>query len=502
MPTLDEALEAIQQAESLPSMPAVAVEVLRLTRDEDSTLDDLARTISMDPALAAKLLKLSNSSLYNLGAEVTTLQRATMVLGLKSVKLMSLSFSLASALPSEGQGSFGYDEYWRRSIVGAVAGRAIATLTNQPTSDEAFLCGLLLNVGQLVMASCLTEVYENVLSAAGESWPSVELENATVGFDSRTVAGVLLEAWSLPSLIRDGVTSCGDSENLGDDADPNAAALAKIMELVAHATEMLCTGEPGRDLDALRVKAAEYFDVGPSAVNECIAGLKAEIAETADMLSIDMPPVDPAIVFMQAAQQLARVSLEVDTTNRQLTADNRALLTRATTDSLTGLANRAAFDDEMNRLTSARMSGNVPQALGVLMIDVDKFKHFNDTFGHAAGDEVLRMVGAVLTSICRESDFPARYGGEEFCVVMPQTTTFGTKRLAERIRTAIETEAVEYEGQQLRVTISAGGACTNVVNDPNDGQALRKLADHYLYKAKENGRNRCEIYPKMQLPRR
>jgi HD-like signal output (HDOD) protein len=81
----------------------VAAEVLRLTEDEDSTLDELAGALSRDPALSAKLLRLSNSSLFNLGQEITTLQRATMVLGMKTVKLMSLSFSLAGSLPREGE---------------------------------------------------------------------------------------------------------------------------------------------------------------------------------------------------------------------------------------------------------------------------------------------------------------------------------------------------------------------------------------------------------------
>ena len=87
--------ESLFAGEELPSLPAVAVEVLRLCRRDDVTLDDLAGVIAMDPALAAKLLRYSNSSLFNLGTEVTTLQRAMLVLGLKSVQLMSLSFSLA-----------------------------------------------------------------------------------------------------------------------------------------------------------------------------------------------------------------------------------------------------------------------------------------------------------------------------------------------------------------------------------------------------------------------
>ena len=94
---------SLTQAENLPSLPTVALEVIQLTQDDDCTIDLLAQTISCDPALAAKLLKLSNSSLFTMGQDVTTLSRAAMVLGLKTVKLMSLSFSLVESLPGRSQ---------------------------------------------------------------------------------------------------------------------------------------------------------------------------------------------------------------------------------------------------------------------------------------------------------------------------------------------------------------------------------------------------------------
>ena len=99
-PPIQPRLESVlQQADDLPTLPAVALEVLRLCRAEETTLDDLARALSTDPALAARLLRFANSSLYGCGEEVRTLQRATLVLGMKTVQLMSLSFSLVAAVP-------------------------------------------------------------------------------------------------------------------------------------------------------------------------------------------------------------------------------------------------------------------------------------------------------------------------------------------------------------------------------------------------------------------
>ena len=128
---------SLTQAENLPSLPAVAVEVIQQTQDDDCTIDILAETISRDPALAAKLLRLSNSSLFKIGQDVTTLSRAAMVLGLKTVKLMSLSFSLVDALPTSGtEAGFDFNAFWHRSLVTAVAARRLAG------SGSGWLCGV------------------------------------------------------------------------------------------------------------------------------------------------------------------------------------------------------------------------------------------------------------------------------------------------------------------------------------------------------------------------
>ena len=135
-------------------------------------------------------------------------------------------------------------------------------------------------------------------------------------------------------------------------------------------------------------------------------------------------------------------------------------------------------------------------------MDVDKFKVFNDTHGHQAGDEVLKMVGAVLKRETRKGDLSARYGGEEFALIAPHTNTFGLKTMAERLRKAIEAETVEFEGKSLKVTASFGAACIATFESAEDTTQLIKLADHFLYKAKENGRNRCEVFSKVQFPGR
>jgi len=500
----------LRQANNLPSLPAVALEVLRLTQDEEATANDLADAIGRDPALAAKLLKLSNSSLFNVGQEITTLQRATMVLGMKTVKLMALSFSLVGSLPKSVKGvEFDLGEFWRRSLVGAVSGRSIAKLVRSADGDEVFLCGLLGHLGRLVIAQCCPEEYGAALAEDG-GWPSLEVEERVLGFHNADVAVALLRHWELPELVHQGVGYAARPESLPADAPERVSRMVRLLAIARLTETVLCDERKGDALQALFARGKQDFDLSEEEIEAFLIGLESGISDTADMLSVRIPEgTSHAELVDRARLQMVDVSLgtAVDLTRMRRRAEaleeaNRELDSRAYTDRLTGLPNRAAFDDFLGGQVQSRLEGKLPRALGLVLVDVDHFKRFNDTYGHQVGDEVLRMIGSILRRMTRKGDLPARYGGEEFVVVAPQTTPFGLKTMAERLRGAIEAEILEIDGQKLSVTASFGGACIANVEGPRDGEALVKLADRFLYRAKEAGRNRCEVYSKVHLPGR
>ena len=498
----------LARADNLPSLPAVALEVLRISQDEDASLDDMARCLSRDPALAAKLLKLANSTLFSTTKAVTTVQRATMLLGMKTVKLMALSFSLAGSLPKSGkQGSFDFTEYWHHSIVCAIAARSLARLVRSPHGDEAFLCGLFAHFGKLVLTRCLPEEYEAVL-AQSDGWPSIAEEECELGFSSADVCASLLRSWDLPALIYVAVGTWPHAAAVGTLGDAERQ-LAQLLVLAHLAERVLCERDRGTPLASLEQAMRDQHGVSGSELNALLVGLETGINETAELLSVQLPNDSHQEVLDRARMQLADVSLGTaadlrvaERRNRELESERQTLETRATTDRLTGLPNRAAFDAFLEREIQTRMGGPVPRALGLVMIDVDHFKHFNDTHGHAAGDEVLRMVGALLGRMTRKGDLSARYGGEEFAVVLPQTTPFGLKSVTDRLRQAIERESIEVDGRRLSVTASFGAACIARFESPSEAEGLIKLADHYLYKAKKAGRNRCELHARLEFPGR
>ena len=167
---------------------------------------------------------------------------------------------------------------------------------------------------------------------------------------------------------------------------------------------------------------------------------------------------------------------------------------QATIDGLTQIANHRRFQDilsvELERVT--RYNGS----LTLLLMDIDHFKKFNDTYGHPVGDLVLQRVAKALEGSIRNTDYCARYGGEEFVVVLVQTDERQAQILAERVRKAVESLQIPNEGKILSVTVSVGSA-----SFPTDGMVKQELIDHAdqaMYQSKQNGRNQVTFYSQLK----
>ncbi len=159
----------------------------------------------------------------------------------------------------------------------------------------------------------------------------------------------------------------------------------------------------------------------------------------------------------------------------------------ASTDPLTGIANRMVFEQRMAQVcVQLRQSGT---AACLLVLDVDLFKQVNDRFGHAAGDRALCIVAQQLNATLRPEDLLARYGGEEFVVILPDTDIVIGQKIAERLRHQIEHTQFRGEQQPVRITVSCG--ITDLRDDDTPATVFER-ADRAVYLAKHNGRNRCE----------
>ena len=192
-----------------------------------------------------------------------------------------------------------------------------------------------------------------------------------------------------------------------------------------------------------------------------------ELAQIESLLSILIYPLRNALTYRDALQQ-------------------------ALHDPLTGLGNRSALEQAINH--QWQMSQRYDQHFSLLMVDLDHFKSINDTYGHAAGDAVLKMVAHCIKSTTRQTDLCYRYGGEEFVVILNKSQPLGASIIAERIRENISRLKIPVDDtgkNMINVTTSIGYSCSQ---QSSHVQALIEQADHALYAAKNAGRNRVEFF--------
>jgi diguanylate cyclase (GGDEF)-like protein/PAS domain S-box-containing protein len=238
------------------------------------------------------------------------------------------------------------------------------------------------------------------------------------------------------------------------------------------------------EIDALY---ADHDHAGEDAINA--HGRKAENwcvmpqVGTRLYLAIDAGPI-----YDESGKLVAVVETLRDmTVQKEAQAELERLATR---DGLTSVANRRCFDQTLN--IEWRRATRESRTLSLLMIDVDYFKYYNDSYGHQGGDECLRRVAAAMSSVVmRSSDAVARYGGEEFVILLPATDPEGACLVAERIRAAVEKLAMPHAKSEVadHVTVSIGVASIIVTTEGLPTQLIG-FADEALYRAKHEGRNR------------
>ncbi len=191
--------------------------------------------------------------------------------------------------------------------------------------------------------------------------------------------------------------------------------------------------------------------------------------------------------FGEAQQRV----LEAISSQAAVAIQNARLYELATIDGLTGLYVRRYFDSRLRE--ELERSRRFASPFSVVLVDIDDFKHTNDTFGHAVGDRVLRDVAQSMRRNLRGVDIPARYGGEEFAFILPRTGILDAHAVAERIRHDVTEVRVAHEGRVIRVTVSLGIACY-ADGAPNDVATLLARADAALYRAKAAGKDRVELF--------
>ncbi|MEM6708689.1 MAG: diguanylate cyclase [Pseudomonadota bacterium] len=238
-----------------------------------------------------------------------------------------------------------------------------------------------------------------------------------------------------------------------------------------------------RDLGMLDNNISHYADV----LDDCGAKLRSDLDQE-DLNRLILLLAEETQQTRERSQEVEHSLQAMSSELEALRAQVNALSADSRTDTLTQIPNRRAFDEAITALTAEATAAREAVHLCLVMIDIDHFKRFNDTYGHLVGDDVLRFVASELKACVKGRDTLARYGGEEFALLLPATPYDGGKHLAEQIRAMIQAQTVTdgKGGGPFRITISLGLAEYRVGEPVAD---FIDRADRALYLAKHDGRN-------------
>lgn len=486
---------------TLPSPPTLAVRLLELVKKEDYT--KLAEVIRLDPALAARVLALANSSLYRTGQkEITSIETAISLLGTELIKNVALSFIVARNFTPKGfrELTFDFERFWKRAVTQAIAARLLGLKLEDKNEDHLFTSALLMDIGIIVFYLLLKDEYLEVLDEKEISGKSLhEIERNFYGFSHEILGAYLLKQWHLPAHIVQDVHYHHDWEKAPEKYRTHARILyyadliggiyfsytstLKYQKILKELPEFLKISE--REILELIDRVAlecrdifAFFDLPQEKLpsySEILEQCKAEL----EKLSIS---------YVLLLRQLKEEKRRAEELARKLKMVNEKLRKLSIIDGLTGLYNHRYFQERLRE--EFERTRRYRHSLSLIMLDIDYFKKVNDTYGHLFGDFVLKELARIIKESLRKTDIAARYGGEEFALILPETEIQGASALGERLRSRVEKHSFQMKGISLHITISLGAASIFPAESSKTPRDLIETADKALYYSKTHGRNR------------
>ncbi len=312
MKTKDKAaalLEKVSESAGIPSLSPLAIQLIDLAADDSSSASDLAAIIEKDPGLTTRLLKLAGSAFFSLRQPVTSISQAVTLLGFKRVRIMALSLSLRDTFPMDESKGVDYHRFWKTSLYRALISQAFSAYVDTLTPDEAFLGGLISEIGMLLLFSVCSQEEK----AEFPAWDlplgkAIVLEEERLGINHRELAGHVLQRWHFPEHVVECQT-CFGPQALGSEA----SVLCKTVDLARRATDIVFDQTAG--LHELQQQVHDLFGLGPETVNEILAEAFGNVEDVGRQLLVDVDSQADILAVMEKANQaLARINHSIDTT--------------------------------------------------------------------------------------------------------------------------------------------------------------------------------------------
>ena len=482
-----------ESADNLPTLPGIAIKLLEAVQDDNFDMDEIGKIISTDPPLSAKVLKIVNSSFYSLPSKITSVNHAIRMLGINSVKNLALSFSLIDKFKSNGSKTIDYEKFWKDSLIGAISVNLLGEKILQPFSEDIFFLGLLQNIGILTLSHCVPKQFELVLAEHEKNdLPIYESERHILGFNHMEVGEFLAKSWGLPDTFYTPIGYHHYPEEI-DNGRGEIHTISKCLHLSSKFIEMFNNSSDINDKLTTINHLSERYGFGQLVdPPEIFKEVHRQALDIFPIFEIDFKDAKGYEQLLETAKaELTNLSTELVKDLFDQRQENTILKQQVGKDSMTDLNNHQRFREILQReMTRSERYFN---PISLIFADIDDFKSINDTYGHLAGDRVIKTIAGSLKAELRDSDLVARYGGEEFTIILPGTANAGAWDVAERLREKIDSFRIIHEDSFIHPTMSLGIASMQP-GAKHSMDELIQMADNALYQAKKQGKNRCCVF--------
>jgi diguanylate cyclase (GGDEF)-like protein len=489
-------------------VPVVAANILTLSRDPDVDFSRLEKVMSADPALVAKLLRMSNSAYFASHNKITSINEAIVRIGLKITRMTVLSFSLQSEIGPKIQESFEIDRFWRHALTTAISARIVAERIRPAKRDDAFAAGILQDLGILALQCAVPDRYAKILESrrAHPTTSIEEVEQRVLGFTHARVGSELLRNWGIPEEVYGPIRFHHDPESgtaLG--ASPGTLWLARVLLLCSKISHLFYSKARGIIHLTIAGEAKEQFNLTHEVFDDILEQVAQDVRQFCDLFDLDPRQISSyEAVRLKAERELTKLAAERSGAaqapgerSEEHAAEVRRMkaeaeeLKRSTADELAELPSRRDFLKRF--VVEISRARRYAHPLGFLMLDIDHFKKVNDTYGRPAGDKVLAGLSKFLQKEIRCTDVAARLGGEEFVVLLPETDLMGVIIVAEKFRLGMAEASKSWAPGVPGITVSVGVVHVRFDSPSLEGSLIIDEADKCLRQAKGSDRN-CTRY--------
>ncbi|MFG0257025.1 MAG: HDOD domain-containing protein [Phycisphaerales bacterium JB043] len=491
-------LQKILECERIPTLPAIAMRVVELTGDKDVSMRDLSETIQNDQGLASKILRTVNSAFYAQVTPCSTISRAQLVLGLQAVKTLALGFTLVSSLKDSESGDFDYVDYWRRCVFSGVGAKATAAKMHCAEPEEAFLGGLLQDIGMLAMFQALGDDYLKVVKKCeGDHSKLVREELQAFDLQHPSVGEMLGERWKLPSSLLAPIRY----HERPTAAPKEHIDVVRCVGLGNLAAQTLSADEPAPWLSKFYKACESWFAISPGDADDLLNTIVEGSREASKLFELEIGVMPMVTELLESANdRLVDMMLITDKEMEQVVRENEDLHRALHTDSLTGLPSRRNFLETLAVFFARAHKFN--ETLHLALLDGDMFRKINDEHGRENGDLAIKEMGRRLQQCVTNRECTlARFCGEEFSLLMSGVDRSNAGQIVDTCRRDFEQRPIEFQtaqGQTLTCPITL--SCGLVTLEPATKDAFEKLdqflnsAEQAVRAAKSSGGNTIRLF--------